>query len=68
MITVDKSLSARKEDLLAYFGERGSESLEEIRRAYGATEFRAQASAINMATTETRDNIIKNLVQKSIRG
>ncbi len=67
MITVDKSLSARKEALLAYFRERGSESLEEIRRVYGATEFRAQASAINIATTETRDNIIKNLVQKSIR-
>ena len=40
MITVDKSLSARKEKLLSYFRERASESLEEIRRIYGSTEFK----------------------------
>ena len=56
MITIDKSLSARKKRLLTYFRERATESLEEIRRTYAATEFKEQASAINRATIETRDN------------
>ena len=65
MIHIDKSLSGRKEELLIYFRERTSESLEEIRRTYGSTEFKEQARAINKATTETRNNIIKTLVQKA---
>lgn len=67
MITIDKSLSARKKELLIYFRERATESLEEIRRAYGSTEFKEQASAINRATIETRDNIIKTLLQKATK-
>lgn len=67
MITIDKSLGARKGDLLTYFRERANESLEEIRRNYGNTEFRQQASAINRATIETKDNIIKPLLQKTAK-
>jgi len=67
MITIDKLLSARKEELLNYFRERANESLEEIKRIYGSTEFKNQASAINKATTETKDNIIKTLLQKAAK-
>jgi len=63
MITINKSLSARKEELLNYFRERANESLEEIKHIYGSTEFKNQASAINKATIETKNNIIKTLLQ-----
>jgi len=67
MITINKSLSTRKVGLLSYFRQRARESLEQIRRTYGTIEFKAQASAINKAATETKDNIIKTLVQKGTR-
>jgi hypothetical protein len=67
MITIDKSLSARKVELLNYFRERANESIEEIKRVYGSTEFKKQASAINKATTGTKDNIIKTLLQKAAK-
>jgi len=67
MISIDRSLSTRKEELLNYFRERANESLEEIKRIYGSTEFKNQASAINKATTETKDNIIKTLLQKAAK-
>lgn len=65
MIAIEKSLSTKKKDLLTYFRERAEESLEEIRRTYGSTEFKEQAKAINGAVKETRGNIIKALLQKA---
>ncbi|MBM3242666.1 hypothetical protein FJZ31_40920 [Candidatus Poribacteria bacterium] len=52
MITIDKSLSVRKQKLLTYFRERAGESLEEIRRTYSSKEFKKQAMAINKAIAE----------------
>ena len=68
MINIDKSLCARKAELLDYYRNRASESLEEVRRTYGATEFKNQAKDINTACIETRDNIIKALLQKAKAG
>lgn len=65
MIIIDKLLCERKEELLDYFRDRANESLEEVRRTYGNIEFRAQARGINRACIETRDNIIKTLLQKA---
>ncbi len=65
MISIDKSLSVNKEQLLSYFRDRANESLEVIRRTYGSTEFKQQASAINKAIIETKDNLIKTLLQKA---
>lgn len=65
MISIDKSLCFRKKELLTYFRKRASESLEEISRIYGSSEFKKQASAINKAIIETKDKIIKILLQKA---
>ncbi len=67
MITIDKSLSARKKDLLSYFRDRGAESLEEVRRTYGDNEFKKRAKAINKAATRTKNALIKTIVQKATR-
>lgn len=67
MITIDKSLGTKKKDLLIYFRQRSSESLEEIRRTYGTTQFKGQARAINAATIETKDNLLKSLLQKATK-
>ncbi len=65
MITIDKSLSSEKEKLLTYLRERANESLEDIRRTYGTTEYKKQSDAINKAILKTRENIIKVLIRKA---
>ena len=65
MININKELCTRKTELLTYYRNRASESLEEVRRNYGSTEYKNQARAINVACIETRDNIIKTLLQKA---
>lgn len=67
MITIDKLLSAGKQGLLTYFRERAYESLQEISRTYGSTQFKNRASAVNRAIIETKDNIIKALLQKATK-
>lgn len=67
MITINKSLRSRKNEMLIYFRERSNESIEEVMRTYASTEFKKQASAINIATIETRHNIIKPLLQKATK-
>jgi len=65
MIEIDKSLSVGKGDLLKYFRHRAYESLEEIRRTYGTTQFKKLASLINKAVIETRNGLLKTLIQKA---
>jgi hypothetical protein len=65
MIEIDKSLSHRKGDLLNYFRQRGSESLEEIRRTYGTTKVKKQASLMNNAVNDTKGVLLKTLAQKA---
>jgi len=65
MITLDKQLSKDKEQLLAYFRSKAAESIEEIRRIYGTKQIEKQASAINKAVVETRNTLIKTLIQRS---
>lgn len=67
MIIIDNSLKSRKHELLTHFRNRGAESLQEIKSIYGSTQFKSQASAINKATIETRDNILKALEQKAAK-
>ncbi|MHB8596212.1 MAG: hypothetical protein ACYDER_05305 [Ktedonobacteraceae bacterium] len=63
MLDIDRGLSNRKEELLRYFRGRAAESLEEIRRIYGTTQFRKSAGAINKAIISTKDTLIKTLTQ-----
>src|SRR5689334_8574461 len=67
MIALDKTLAHRKTELLSYFRSRAAESLEEIRRTYGATKLNEQASAINRAIGGTRSTLIKALAQSATR-
>ncbi|MHB8844192.1 MAG: hypothetical protein ACYC7L_05525 [Nitrospirota bacterium] len=62
---LDRSLSSNKKNLLGYFRDRGSEFLTEIRHTYGSTQYKEQASAINKALVEAKDNLISALLQKA---
>ncbi|MCK9220968.1 MAG: hypothetical protein M0P47_13095 [Bacteroidales bacterium] len=64
-MNIDKTLSKKKEDLLNYFRNRAEEFLSEIKLTYGNTQFKKQASAINKALVETKDNLIAALLQKA---
>lgn len=64
-MNIDKSLKNSKKELLAYFRDRGSESLAEIRRTYGSTQFKEQAGAINKALVEAKESLIITLIQKA---
>lgn len=65
MITINNTLCSRKKELLGYFRNRASESLALICKTFAETEFRERASAINSAIMETRDNLIKALLQEA---
>lgn len=62
-MNLDKTVCSKKKELLKYFRDRTSESLEEIRRDISSTEYKMQASAINTSIIDTKDNLIKTLVQ-----
>lgn len=64
-MNIDKTLKAKKADLLNYFRSRADEFLSEIKLTYGNTQFREQASAINKSLIETKDNLIATLLQKA---
>lgn len=65
MVNIDKSLNRSKNELLAYFRDRASESSEEIKGIYGSTNYKKQASEINKAIIKTKENILKSLLQKA---
>ena len=67
LITVDKSLSNGKIELLDYFRERGNESLQELKTKYGSANTAKVASGINRAIGKTGDMLVKTLHQKSIK-
>jgi len=67
MINIDKTICNKKTELLGYFRDRATESLEEIRRNISASEFKAQASAINTAVIDTKGNLIKTILQKATK-
>jgi len=62
---LDKSIKANKKELLTYFRDRGSEFLSEIKQNYGSTQYKEQASEINKALVEAKDNLIATLLQES---
>jgi predicted transcriptional regulator len=51
MLSIAKTLSTRKKELLNYFRERSAESLEELRQLYGSNDYKRLASEINTAIT-----------------
>lgn len=66
-MNIDKSIKDKKQELLAYFRDRASEFLVQIKAQFSATEFSKRASAINKALNQTKDNLITTLLQKAER-
>lgn len=66
-MNIDKSIKDKKQELLAYFRDRASESLVQIKTQFSATEFSKRASAINKALNQTKENLITALLQKAER-
>jgi hypothetical protein len=62
---VDNTIPGKKFEILAYFKNRGEESLEEICRNYSAKQYKQKSSEINRAIIETRNKLILTIVQKS---
>ncbi len=58
-------LYTRKEEILSHYRNRASESLKEIKQTYGEEQYEKCARAIGKAVQETKDAIIKSLVQKA---
>jgi hypothetical protein len=63
MLSIDKTLNTRKNELLNYFRERASESLEELGQLYGSSDYKQLASKINPEVTSTRNNLISAVLQ-----
>ena len=62
---IDNTIIGKKLDILAYFKNRGEESLEEICRNYSTKQYKQKSSEINKAIVETRNKLIPTIVQKS---
>lgn len=65
MLSIDKTLKSSKKELIHYFRERASESLEEIKQLYGSNDYKRLASEINTAITTTRNNLVSAVLQKA---
>jgi hypothetical protein len=62
-MVIDKALKDKKLALLTYYRGRAKEFLSEITLTYGNAQYKEQASAINKALIETKDNLIANVLQ-----
>jgi hypothetical protein len=64
-LVIDDTIFTKKSLILAYFRNRGQESLEEISRNYSIREFRKKTSEINRAINETKNKLILTISQKA---
>lgn len=67
MITVDKNLGNRKDELLHYFRNRVAESLREIINRYGQNRYKKCAGALNTAIARTESDLVAVLEQRAKR-
>ena len=63
ILEINKSLSSRKPELLAYFRDRATESLNELQQIYGDADYKKIASEINIAITKSRNNFLTTVLQ-----
>ncbi|MCU0434491.1 MAG: hypothetical protein MUC87_13640 [Bacteroidia bacterium] len=64
-MNIDKSIRNNKKALLAYFRDRASEFLTEVRKNFADTQADKRARAINENLNKTKDNLIATLLQKA---
>jgi hypothetical protein len=64
---IDRTLRQRKQEVLAYFRDRASESLATIRIKYAENQPNERASAINQSVNQTKNSLIETLIQTATR-
>lgn len=62
---IDKTLKDNKEELLAYFRDRASEFLTEIKQKFAETQSDKRARAINESLNETKNKLITTILQQA---
>jgi len=64
-MNIDKTLKNNKTELLAYFRDRASEFLTNIKQEYAETQSGKRASAINECLNETKNKLITTILQQA---
>ena len=64
-MNIDKNTKDKKQELLAYFRDRASEFLTDVKTKFAATQSDKRARAINEKLNQTKDNLIATLLQKA---
>ncbi len=64
-MTVDRALKNNKAELLAYFRDRASEFLTNIKQKYAETQSDKRARAINECLNETKDKLTNTILQQA---
>ena len=64
-MNIDKTLKNNKTELLAYFRDRASEFLTEIKQKFAETQSDKRARAINECLNETKSKLITTILQQA---
>lgn len=64
-MNIDKTLKDNKSELLAYFRDRASEFLTDIKQKYAETQSDKRARAINECLNETKSKLIATILQQA---
>lgn len=60
---IDRNISNKKPQLLDYYRKRTSELLNDVKGLFGDTQFKERAAEMNKGIIETRENLLKYLIQ-----
>jgi hypothetical protein len=64
-MNIDKILKNKKAELLAYFRDRASEFLTDIKQKFAETQSDKRARAINVCLNETKSKLITTILQQA---
>lgn len=64
-MNIDKNIKDKKQELLAYFRDRATEFLTQIKTKFAETQSDKRARAINEALNQSKNNLITTLLQQS---
>lgn len=64
-MNIDKNIKDNKQELLAYFRDRATEFLTQIKAKFAETQSDKRARAINEALNQTKNNLITTLLQQA---
>ena len=64
-MNIDKNIKDKKQELLAYFRDRATEFLTQIKTKFTDTQPNQRGDAINKALRITKDNLITTLLQQA---